>query len=199
MQELGYEYDEFGPNSLKVSTVPIVLGRQFDKKMFLDYLYDLERGKPESLEKFFHSRIARMACRTAIKAGDDITLPEIKKYVQDIGHSINDCGTNSLDSCDYPDYAHKVADEVENKQVDFGILICGSGNGISMAANKHKGIRAALCWKREIAMLARQHNDANILSLPARFIDEAEAKACVDVFLNTSFEGGRHQKRVEKI
>lgn len=123
----------------------------------------------------------------------------IKKHLTDKGIDVKDFGTFSEDSVDYPDYAHPVANAVENKEVDYGIIMCGSGNGINMAANKHKGIRAALCWDAEIAKLARQHNDANILTLPGRFIEEEEAKKAVDVFLETAFEGGRHQKRVEKI
>jgi ribose 5-phosphate isomerase B len=115
------------------------------------------------------------------------------------GHQVLDLGCHSEDSIDYPDYAHPVADEVLNNRVDKGILICGSGNGISMTANKHQGIRCALCWNPEIASLARQHNDANILSLPARFISDEEAFEITDIFLSTSFEGGRHANRVAKI
>ena len=120
-------------------------------------------------------------------------------HLKSHGCDVKDFGAPSEASVDYPDFAHPVANEVEAGKVKFGILICGSGNGISMAANKHKGIRAAICWKREIAELARLHNDANILSLPARFITVEEAKACVDIFLNTAFEGGRHATRVNKI
>lgn len=123
----------------------------------------------------------------------------IKSYLQLKGIELIDVGTYSEERADYADYAHPVAQHVENKQVDLGILMCGSGNGINMAANKHKGIRSALCWTAEIAELARLHNDANILTLPARFITEEEAKKCVDVFLNTAFEGGRHADRVRKI
>ncbi len=123
----------------------------------------------------------------------------LKTYLTNKGIIINDLGTYSTDRADYPDFAHPVALAVEKKEVDFGILICGSGNGISMSANKHQGIRAALCWKEEIAELARLHNDANILTLPARFISNEEAIKCVDVFLSTSFEGGRHTDRVNKI
>lgn len=123
----------------------------------------------------------------------------VRKYLLEKGIEVKDFGTYTEDSVDYPDFAHPVANAVENKEVDFGIIMCGSGNGINMAANKHKGIRAALSWNAEIAKLARQHNDANILTLPGRFIEEAEALKAVDVFLETSFEGGRHQKRVEKI
>ncbi|MBL7766234.1 MAG: ribose 5-phosphate isomerase B [Chitinophagaceae bacterium] len=110
-----------------------------------------------------------------------------------------DRGTSGPDSVDYPDYAHPVALDVEEGRATFGILICGSANGVCMTANKHAGIRAALCWKAEIAELARQHNDANILCLPARFMTTQEAFDCADVFLSTAFEGGRHQNRVNKI
>ncbi|GAB4131072.1 MAG: ribose 5-phosphate isomerase B [Bacteroidia bacterium] len=120
-------------------------------------------------------------------------------YLKDKGFEVKDFGPFSEASVDYPDYAHPVANAVENKEAEAAVLICGSGNGISMAANKHAGIRAALCWKAEIAELARLHNDANILSLPARYISEDEAKKCVDVFFSTAFEGGRHAIRVEKI
>jgi ribose 5-phosphate isomerase B len=110
-----------------------------------------------------------------------------------------DKGCYSADSVDYPDFAHAVARSIEDKETELGILICGSGNGISIAANKHAGIRAAIAWKPELASLARQHNDANILSLPARFISESEAIEIVRAFLDASFEGGRHQTRVNKI
>ena len=120
-------------------------------------------------------------------------------HLKDKGFDVKDFGTHSNESCDYPDYAHKVAEAVEQKQADLGVLICGSGNGINMAANKHKNIRAALAWLPEIASLARQHNDANILSLPARYITESEAKTIVDAFLSAEFEGGRHERRKEKI
>lgn len=124
---------------------------------------------------------------------------KIVKHLQGLGYEINDQGTFSPESVDYPDFAHKVATLVENKSADLGILLCGSGNGISMAANKHAGIRAALCWKKEIAELARLHNDANIVSLPARYVSDEEAFDIVDIFLNTSFEGGRHKRRIDKI
>lgn len=124
---------------------------------------------------------------------------KLKKYLMEKGIEVKDFGCHSEQSVDYPDFAHPVASAVENKEADFGLLMCGSGNGINMTANKHAGIRSALCWTSEIAKLARQHNDANILTLPARFIEEAEAKKCVDVFLSTAFEGGRHQGRVNKI
>jgi ribose 5-phosphate isomerase B len=120
-------------------------------------------------------------------------------HLQQKGHTIQDFGTNSLQSVDYPDFAHSVAEAVEQQKAQFGILICGSGNGINMAANKHQHIRAAVCWNKEVAELARQHNDANIISLPARFITNEEAKIAVDAFLNAVFEGGRHANRVNKI
>lgn len=120
-------------------------------------------------------------------------------YLTSKGYEVKDFGCHSEASIDYPDYAHPVANMVEENEGMLGILICGSGNGISMTANKHQGVRSALCWKKEIAELARQHNDANILTLPARFISEAEAMEMVDVFFSTEFEGGRHQGRVDKI
>lgn len=124
---------------------------------------------------------------------------KLKIYLQSKKIEVNDCGCYSEERADYPDFAHAVATSVTNKEVDFGILMCGSGNGINMAANKHKEIRSALCWMPEIAQLARLHNDANILVLPARYISEEEAKKCVDIFLSTAFEGGRHADRVKKI
>ena len=123
----------------------------------------------------------------------------IKNYLTQKGYSVEDKGCYSTDSVDYPDFAHPTALVVETKAVDCGILICGSSNGISMTANKHQGIRAAIAWEPEIAKLARQHNNANILSLPARFISVELAKEIVEVYLNTEFEGGRHSKRVDKI
>lgn len=120
-------------------------------------------------------------------------------HLTEKGTTIIDKGTNTLDSVDYPDYAHPVANEVESGNAQFGILICGSANGVCITANKHQGIRAALCWKNEIASLARLHNDANIIGLPARFISIEEGIEFTDTFLNTEFEGGRHQNRVNKI
>ena len=116
-----------------------------------------------------------------------------------LGYEVKDYGCYSDQSIDYPDYAHPVAEHIEANPGSLGILLCGSGNGISMTANKHQGIRCALCWTAEIAELARQHNDANIISLPARFISVEEAKQMVEMFLNTAFEGGRHATRVAKI
>lgn len=124
---------------------------------------------------------------------------ELITYMNDKNISVDDKGTHSEERADYADYGHAVANAVVNKEADMGVLLCGSGNGINMTANKHKGIRAALCWNAEIAALARQHNDANILVLPARYISKEEAFKCVDVFLTEKFEGGRHQQRIEKI
>lgn len=128
---------------------------------------------------------------------------ELKKileaYVEAKGYEVIDFGTNSEDSCDYPDYAHPAAEAVENGTCDFGIAMCGTGNGIQMTLNKHQNIRAALCWQPELAALAKEHNNANILVLPARFISEEVAKATVDAYLNAKFEGGRHQRRIDKI
>lgn len=123
----------------------------------------------------------------------------IQKKLEEAGVSVYDYGCNSEESCDYPDYAHPLAEAVEKGACDFGISICGSGNGIQMTANKHQQVRAALCWIPEIASLARKHNNANILSLPARFVTTDEALKMVDVFFSTDFEGGRHQRRIDKI
>src|SRR5476651_597823 len=112
---------------------------------------------------------------------------------------LKDFGTYSPDSVDYPDFAHPVASAVESGEFDFGILVCGSANGVAITANKHQGIRAAICWNEELAALARQHNNANIVCIPARFITIDEAKKIVDVFLSTDFEGGRHATRVGKM
>lgn len=120
-------------------------------------------------------------------------------YLESKGYEVKDFGCYSEESIDYPDFAHPVADLVEKNEGMLGILLCGSGNGINMTANKHQGIRAALCWQPEIAKLSREHNNANILTLPARFISEEIAKEMVDIFFSTDFEGGRHQKRIDKI
>ncbi len=123
----------------------------------------------------------------------------IKELLENRGIQVTDYGTNSADSVDYPDFVHPVATSVETGKADLGIVLCGSGNGASMTANKHQGIRCALCWTVEIATLARQHNNANILSLPVRFVSEAEALAMVNAFLKVGFEGGRHARRIGKI
>lgn len=128
---------------------------------------------------------------------------ELKQYLislmKERGYETKDFGTFSTESCDYPDYAHPAACAVESGDCDFGIAMCGTGNGISMTLNKHQGIRAALCWEPVIASLAKQHNNANILVLPARFVSEEEAVRIVDSYLDTDFEGGRHQRRIDKI
>lgn len=128
---------------------------------------------------------------------------ELKEYVKQLlnskGLAYKDFGTNSMDSCDYPDFAHPLAIAVEAGEVYPGIAICGTGNGIAMTLNKHQGIRAALCWEEEIARLAREHNNANIIVMPGRFISREEATRSVETFLNTPFEGGRHQRRIDKI
>ncbi|MFM9989423.1 ribose 5-phosphate isomerase B [Flavobacterium sp.] len=138
-----------------------------------------------------------------ISIGNDHAGPDYKKaivqFLESKGHTITNHGTDTFDSVDYPDFGHKVALDVAEGKSDFGIIICGSGNGIAMSANKHQGIRAALCWIKEIAALARQHNDANIISIPARYTSIPQAIEMVDTFLNTDFEGGRHATRVGKI
>lgn len=123
----------------------------------------------------------------------------LKDVLATLGHQVHDFGPDSDASVDYPDHVHPLAKAVVNKEADFGILICGSGNGVAITANKYQDIRAALCWKIELAKLAREHNNANILCLPARYVSEQEAADMVRVFLSTAFEGGRHQTRVSKI
>jgi ribose 5-phosphate isomerase B len=138
-----------------------------------------------------------------ISIGNDHAGPEYKKAIVDFlkqkGHEIVNHGTDTFDSVDYPDFGHPVAIDVATGEADFGVVICGSGNGINMTVNKHQGIRSALCWDKEIASLARQHNNANIISIPARFTSIQQAVEMVDTFLNTNFEGGRHANRVNKI
>ena len=124
---------------------------------------------------------------------------EIVKLLEKKGHKVLNFGTDTGESMDYPDTVHPVAIAVESGEADYGITICGSGNGAQMAANKHQGIRAALCWNNELVALARAHNDANVLSIPARFVTAQQALDYVDIFLTTEFEGGRHQIRVDKI
>jgi len=121
----------------------------------------------------------------------------LKNFLSD--YEVNDFGTHTADSVDYPDFAHPVASAVENGDFNYGILLCGSANGVAITANKHQGIRAGLCWENEVASLVRKHNDANVLCIPARFVSEELAKEIATTFLNTEFEGGRHQNRVDKI
>lgn len=124
---------------------------------------------------------------------------EIIKELERKGYKVLNFGTDTEDSMDYPDTIHPVANAVESGEADFGITLCGSGNGAQMAANKHQGIRAALCWNNELVILSRAHNNANILSIPARFVSLQQALGFVDIFLTIEFEGGRHQKRIDKI
>lgn len=123
----------------------------------------------------------------------------VKKYLELKGYQYKDFGTYTTESCDYPDFGHALANAVESGECYPGIGICGSGEGINMTLNKHQGIRAALCWIPEIAHLARQHNNANVLVMPGRFIDEAMAEKIMDEYFKTDFEGGRHQRRIDKI
>lgn len=123
----------------------------------------------------------------------------LENYLFTLGYEVEDFGTHTLDSVDYPDYAHPLANSVEQGQCDLGIGLCGSGQGMNITLNKHQGIRSSLCWIPEIASMTRLHNDANVLVLPARYIDEATAKAIVEAFLTTEFEGGRHIDRIKKI
>ncbi len=123
----------------------------------------------------------------------------IKQLLTEAGWTVEDKGTYNTDSTDYPDYAHAIGTMVSDNTASVGILICGSGNGVCITANKHQGVRAALCWNEELASLARQHNNANVLCIPARFVSQELANKMTDTFLSTAFEGGRHQKRVDKI
>ena len=138
-----------------------------------------------------------------IAIGNDHAGPDYKKAILELlqtkGYEVTNYGTDTFDSVDYPDFARPVAKDVSEGKADFGIVICGSGNGIAMTANKHQNVRAAVCWTKEIAQLARLHNDANIISIPARFTSVQQAVEMVAVFLNTDFEGGRHAIRVAKI
>lgn len=124
---------------------------------------------------------------------------EIVKLLEDLGHKVINFGTDTNNSMDYPDAIHPAAEAVESKQAEMGIILCGSGNGAQMTANKHQGVRAALCWNNELVELTRQHNDANVLTIPARFVSLQQALGFVKIFLSTEFEGGRHANRVNKI
>lgn len=138
-----------------------------------------------------------------ISIGNDHAGPAYKMaivaYLESKGYQVVNYGTDTFDSVDYPDFGHKVASDIENKVSEYGIVICGSGNGIAMSANKHQGVRCALCWTKEIAELSRLHNDANVISIPARFTSIEQAVVMVETFLETAFEGGRHATRVNKI
>lgn len=145
--------------------------------------------------------ILNMAKKIAL-AADHAGFEEkekIKKTLDEIGIEYDDMGTDSCDSVDYPDYARKVADAVSSSEYEQGLLVCGSGTGMAIAANKVKGVRAAVAWNEDIARLAREHNDANVLSLPARFVPEEESAKIVKAFFTSGFDGGRHERRVEKI
>ena len=148
---------------------------------------------------YFYENILKMR----ISIGNDHAGTEHKKeiiyFLKLRGHDIRNHGTDTTESVDYPDFVHPVAIDVANKNFDFGIIVCGSGNGAAMTANKHQKIRAALCWNIELAKLARQHNNANILSLPARFISIKETKGIVEKFLKEKFKAGRHKRRLDKI
>jgi ribose 5-phosphate isomerase B len=138
-----------------------------------------------------------------ISIGNDHAGTEYKRaivsHLEAKGYTVNNYGTNENDSVDYPDYVHPVATDVADNKVDFGILICGSANGVAMTANKHQKIRAGICWTKEITALTRQHNNANVCCIPARYTAVQQAIQIVDTFLDTEFEGGRHQNRVDKI
>jgi ribose 5-phosphate isomerase B len=143
-----------------------------------------------------------MMIKTIALAADHAGYPlkeTIKNWLILEGYEVVDFGTDSEDSTDYPDYAHPLANYVESGKADLGYTFCGSGNGISMTANKHQGIRSALCWEEEIASLARQHNNANVCSIPARFVSEEKGLSIAKAFLKSEFEGGRHQRRIDKI
>ena len=131
-------------------------------------------------------------------AGTDYKFA-IVKHLEAKGYTVNNYGTDQTDSVDYPDFVHPVANDVANNTVDFGILICGSANGVAMTANKYQNVRAGICWINEITELTRQHNNANIICIPARYTAIPQAIKMVDTFLSTKFEGGRHQNRVDKI
>ena len=138
-----------------------------------------------------------------IVIGNDHAGVEVKRkienYLNEKGHTVINKGYDGKESVDYPDYIHPVSLEVKEKKAQIGIIICGSGNGAAMTANKHKGVRAAICWSEEIAELARQHNDANIISIPSRFLSVEETISIVEAFIKTDFEGGRHKRRIDKI
>jgi len=138
-----------------------------------------------------------------ISLGNDHAGVRKKKHIESFlkqkGIQTTNKGYDGEESVDYPDYIHKVAEDVEEKRADAGIIVCGSGNGAAMTANKHQGVRAAICWNKEIAALAKQHNDANIISIPARFLENKEIEEIITAFLESEFEGGRHERRVKKI
>ena len=171
-------------------------------------LNNLVKKKVKPISYYYYSYIFSIFVTTKtqlmkISIGNDHAGPAYKKaivtYLEEKRYNVFNHGTDTFDSVDYPDFGHAVAYDVQSKKADLGIVICGSGNGIAMTANKHQDVRAALCWTKEIAALARQHNDANIISIPARYTSIEQAVEMVDTFLNTKFEGGRHANRVNKI
>lgn len=146
--------------------------------------------------------INKMTVKTIAIGCDHAGFPykqQIIDLLKQKGIQVINYGTDSLDSVDYPDFVHPVANDVESQKADLGIVLCGSGNGVAMTANKHQDIRAALCWQKDLAALARQHNNANVLALPVRFISEEVALDCVNAFIESEFERGRHARRVGKI
>ena len=150
-----------------------------------------------TFQTIFNSKTMKIALG-GDHAGFDLKVNVIKKLKAD-GHEVKDFGPFSAESCDYPDYVHPLAQAVEKKEFDFGIVICGSGNGVNMVANKYQGIRSGLCWDPSLAEMTRLHNDANVLAVPARYVSEETGLAIVDAFVKTDFEGGRHNNRVNKI
>jgi len=138
-----------------------------------------------------------------IAIGNDHAGVEVKEKIQEHlekkGHQVINKGYDGEESVDYPDFIHPVSKEVKEKKAEIGVIVCGSGNGAAMTANKHKGVRAAICWSEEIAALAKHHNNANIISIPSRFLNEKEIIKIIDVFIEAEFEGGRHERRVQKI
>ncbi len=168
-------------------------------------LFGMDNRRPGAINViipiFGQNRAIHLFMKIAIgsdHAGFDYKIGLVA-MLQQQGHMVQDFGTHAADAVDYPDIAHLVAQAVQRGHADRGVLICGSGNGVAIAANKHQCVRCALCWTEELAALARQHNDANIIAIPARFVQEITAQAMVKVFLQTAFEGGRHQRRVDKI
>ena len=138
-----------------------------------------------------------------ISLGNDHAGVEVKKHIENFlrekGINTKNNGYDGEESVDYPDYIHKVAEDIEEKKANIGIIVCGSGNGAAMTANKHQGIRAAICWNKEIAKLAKQHNNANVISIPSRFLQKKEIEEIITAFLESEFEGGRHERRIKKI
>lgn len=140
-----------------------------------------------------------MKISLACDHGGYLLKEEVKKHLEALGHEVFDCGTNSLDSCDYPDYAHKAAELVSNNKVERGIVVCTSGEGVCICANKHHNVRCGILYNEEVAELTRRHNNVNMVALGAKYISKEEALKYIDLFLNTPFDGGRHENRVNKI